>query len=113
MDVWSVACIIAELFTGTVLFPGRDHIHQLALVFERLGTPSAELTASIPSESVCVCDGDDGDDDDDDDDVCLRVMLLLTPHRAQARAYIQNFGYRQGHTLEELLPGVPPMGASM
>ena len=28
IDLWSVGCIMAELFTGQVLFPGTDHILQ-------------------------------------------------------------------------------------
>lgn len=27
MDVWSAACILAEMITGKVLFPGHDSIH--------------------------------------------------------------------------------------
>ena len=31
VDVWSAACILAELITGQVLFPGDDSILQLVL----------------------------------------------------------------------------------
>lgn len=52
VDIWSVGCIMAELLTGRTLFPGTDHIHQLNLVMEILGTPSEEFMAKITSESA-------------------------------------------------------------
>lgn len=52
VDIWSVGCIMAELLTGRTLFPGTDHIHQLNLVMEILGTPSDEFMAKITSESA-------------------------------------------------------------
>jgi len=52
VDIWSVGCIMAELLTGRTLFPGTDHIHQLNLIMEILGTPHAEFMAKISSESA-------------------------------------------------------------
>ncbi|KAI5693213.1 hypothetical protein M8J75_011151 [Diaphorina citri] len=52
VDIWSVGCIMAELITGRTLFPGQDHIHQLNLIMEMLGTPPAEFMAKISSDSV-------------------------------------------------------------
>ncbi|KAG6742352.1 hypothetical protein POTOM_053223 [Populus tomentosa] len=44
IDVWSVGCIFMELMDRKPLFPGRDHVHQLHLLMELIGTPSeAEL----------------------------------------------------------------------
>ncbi|XP_023547081.1 mitogen-activated protein kinase homolog D5-like isoform X2 [Cucurbita pepo subsp. pepo] len=44
IDVWSVGCIFMELMDRKPLFPGRDHVHQLRLLLELIGTPSeAEL----------------------------------------------------------------------
>ncbi|CAN6804315.1 hypothetical protein Bca52824_082476 [Brassica carinata] len=34
IDMWSVGCIFLELMTGTLLFPGKDHVHQLRLIME-------------------------------------------------------------------------------
>lgn len=46
VDVWSMGCIMAELFNRKPLFAGEDYIHQLLLIFETLGTPTEEdLTA--------------------------------------------------------------------
>uniref|UniRef100_U5EY70 mitogen-activated protein kinase n=1 Tax=Corethrella appendiculata TaxID=1370023 RepID=U5EY70_9DIPT len=52
VDIWSVGCIMAELLTGRTLFPGTDHIHQLNLIMEILGTPKDEFMAKISSESA-------------------------------------------------------------
>jgi len=52
VDIWSVGCIMAELLTGRTLFPGTDHIQQLNLIMEILGTPSEEFMAKISSESA-------------------------------------------------------------
>ncbi|OWM67874.1 hypothetical protein CDL15_Pgr010812 [Punica granatum] len=44
IDVWSVGCIFMELMDRKPLFPGRDHVQQLRLLMELIGTPSeAEL----------------------------------------------------------------------
>ncbi|XP_042425161.1 mitogen-activated protein kinase 1-like [Zingiber officinale] len=39
IDVWSVGCIFMELMDRKPLFPGRDHVHQLRLLMELIGTP--------------------------------------------------------------------------
>ncbi|XP_030748567.1 mitogen-activated protein kinase p38b [Sitophilus oryzae] len=52
VDIWSVGCIMAELMTGKTLFPGTDHIHQLNLIMEILGTPNEEFMNRITSESA-------------------------------------------------------------
>ncbi|KAL0073511.1 kinase-like domain-containing protein [Phycomyces blakesleeanus] len=43
IDMWSVGCILAELFTGQPLFPGENEQEQLACIMEILGTPSRYL----------------------------------------------------------------------
>lgn len=39
VDVWSLACIYAEMAGGRTLFPGDSEIDQLFRVFRALGTP--------------------------------------------------------------------------
>lgn len=52
VDIWSVGCIMAELLTRRTLFPGTDHIHQLNLIMEMLGTPPDEFMHKITSENA-------------------------------------------------------------
>ncbi|XP_014229498.1 mitogen-activated protein kinase 14A-like isoform X1 [Trichogramma pretiosum] len=52
VDIWSVGCIMAELLTGRTLFPGVDHIHQLNLIMDLLGTPREKFMKKISSESA-------------------------------------------------------------
>lgn len=42
IDVWSGACVMAELMLGTPLFPGGNGIDQLVEIIKVLGTPSKE-----------------------------------------------------------------------
>ena len=43
IDMWSLGCILAELFTGYPLFPGENEAEQLACIMEVLGTPPRHL----------------------------------------------------------------------
>ncbi|KAJ9698240.1 hypothetical protein PVL29_007364 [Vitis rotundifolia] len=40
IDVWSVGCIFMELMNRRPLFAGKDHVHQMRLLTELLGTPT-------------------------------------------------------------------------
>jgi serine/threonine protein kinase len=42
VDVWSVGCIIAEMFARRPLFPGDSEIDQLHQIFRILGTPTED-----------------------------------------------------------------------
>ena len=52
VDIWSVGCIMAELLTGQVLFPGSDHIDQLTRILQVCGTPDREFLQKITSDTV-------------------------------------------------------------
>ncbi|XP_034828350.1 cyclin-dependent kinase 2 [Maniola hyperantus] len=43
VDVWSLACIYAEMVSGKTLFPGDSEIDQLFRVFRALGTPGDDV----------------------------------------------------------------------
>lgn len=49
VDIWSAGCILAELATGSVLFPGVDHVHHLRLIISLLGSPSQSVIERICS----------------------------------------------------------------
>ncbi|KAJ8769269.1 hypothetical protein K2173_002197 [Erythroxylum novogranatense] len=52
IDIWSIGCIFAELLMGRPLFPGKNVVHQLDLITDLLGTPSAETIARIGNEKA-------------------------------------------------------------
>ncbi len=39
IDMWSLACILAELRTGAPLFPGESEPEQMALIMQIIGLP--------------------------------------------------------------------------
>lgn len=43
IDMWSVGCILAELFTGVPIFPGENEQEQLACIMEIFGPPEKHL----------------------------------------------------------------------
>ncbi|XP_029453144.1 dual specificity tyrosine-phosphorylation-regulated kinase 4 isoform X2 [Rhinatrema bivittatum] len=43
IDMWSLGCIMAELYTGFPLFPGENEVEQLACIMEVLGLPPSNF----------------------------------------------------------------------
>ena len=43
IDMWSVGCILAELYTGYPLFPGENEQEQLACIMEVQNIPSTTI----------------------------------------------------------------------
>ncbi|RLN00148.1 mitogen-activated protein kinase 7 [Panicum miliaceum] len=52
IDMWSIGCIFAEILTGKPLFPGKNVVHQLDLMTDLLGTPSADTISQIRNEKA-------------------------------------------------------------
>jgi len=43
IDMWSLGCIMAELYTGFPIFPGENEQEQLSCIMEILGVPEKEF----------------------------------------------------------------------
>jgi serine/threonine protein kinase len=43
IDMWSVGCILAELYTGVPIFPGENEHEQLACIMEVIGLPDHSI----------------------------------------------------------------------
>ncbi|MEW5298717.1 MAG: hypothetical protein WDW36_001806 [Sanguina aurantia] len=52
IDTWSIGCIFAEVLLGKPLFPGRNVVHQLELITDLLGSPSAEVINKVRNEKA-------------------------------------------------------------
>ncbi|KAJ8391662.1 hypothetical protein AAFF_G00086120 [Aldrovandia affinis] len=46
IDIWSLGCMMAELDTGSILFPGKSELEVAHRIFECRGLPSAHLINS-------------------------------------------------------------------
>ncbi|XP_027088344.2 mitogen-activated protein kinase homolog NTF6-like isoform X1 [Coffea eugenioides] len=52
IDIWSVGCILLEIFKREPIFPGRDYAQQLGLIVELLGSPDDEDLGFLRSENA-------------------------------------------------------------
>mmetsp|Transcript_17019 Transcript_17019/g.40315 ORF Transcript_17019/g.40315 Transcript_17019/m.40315 type:complete len:405 (-) Transcript_17019:55-1269(-) len=50
IDIWSIACILAEIQTRKPLFPGRSTQNQLDMIIDLLGSPDSRELMKIPNE---------------------------------------------------------------
>lgn len=47
IDLWSAGCLMAEMFAGRPIMPGRTEVEQLHRIFKLCGTPSEEYWKSL------------------------------------------------------------------
>ncbi|GAM25544.1 hypothetical protein SAMD00019534_087190, partial [Acytostelium subglobosum LB1] len=52
IDIWSLGCILAELYMGAPLFPGSDEPEQLACIIEIYGVPPASIIQASTRREV-------------------------------------------------------------
>ncbi|KAK2999920.1 hypothetical protein RJ639_024238 [Escallonia herrerae] len=54
VDLWSTGCILAELFAGKPIMPGRTEVEQLHKIFKLCGSPSEEYwkTSKLPHATI-------------------------------------------------------------
>ncbi|KAH8050383.1 MAP kinase [Aureococcus anophagefferens] len=51
VDCWSVGCIFGELIARKPLFQGKNFVHQVQVILERLGTPDQRSLGFTPREA--------------------------------------------------------------
>jgi len=47
VDIWSIGCIMLELWTKKAIFPGIDEIDQLNKIWDVMGTPTMETWPKV------------------------------------------------------------------
>ncbi|KAJ1111350.1 hypothetical protein NDU88_008686 [Pleurodeles waltl] len=52
VDMWSVGCILAEMVTGQVLFPGGDYFDELNKIIDLTGSPQPSLIDKMDSRDA-------------------------------------------------------------
>ncbi|MED6150542.1 hypothetical protein PIB30_073326 [Stylosanthes scabra] len=54
VDLWSSGCILAELFSGKAIMPGRTEVEQLHKIFKLCGSPSEEYwkKSKLPNTTI-------------------------------------------------------------
>lgn len=50
--MWSLGCIICELYTGYPIFPGENEAEQIACMMEVKGPPPADLIEASPRKKL-------------------------------------------------------------
>lgn len=76
VDMWSAGCVLAELATGQILFPGGDHVHHMRLIIQLVGSPPESVVGRICSQTT-------------------RQYLSMLPVRPKAD-FKATFGHRLG-----------------
>lgn len=52
IDMWSLGCILAELYTGFAILPGEDESDQLACIIELLGMPPKQVVENSKRSKI-------------------------------------------------------------
>ncbi|XP_026865802.1 mitogen-activated protein kinase 13 isoform X2 [Electrophorus electricus] len=52
VDIWSVGCIMGEMFNGKTLFKGKDYMDQLTQIMKVTGTPGPEFIEKLESQEA-------------------------------------------------------------
>nr|XP_011464923.1 PREDICTED: probable serine/threonine-protein kinase At1g09600 isoform X2 [Fragaria vesca subsp. vesca] len=100
VDLWSSGCILAELFAGKPIMPGRTEVEQLHKIFKLCGSPSEEYwkrsklphaTIFKPTQPYKHCVAETFKDFPRSAMALLEVLLAVEPdHRGTASSALQS-----------------------
>ncbi|KAJ1453743.1 kinase-like domain-containing protein [Pelagophyceae sp. CCMP2097] len=115
VDMWSVGCILAELLGRRPLYPGKNFVHQLQLIFASIGSPpdaevrevrnkqarkfldSVRGRAKVPFASVFSTAPPAAHD-------LLEDLLLFNPEKRAGAAHLLAHDYFRALSYAEALP---------
>jgi serine/threonine protein kinase len=52
VDMWSCGCILGEMLGRQPMFPGKNFVHQLELIFDVIGSPLSSQVAHITNQQA-------------------------------------------------------------
>lgn len=52
VDMWSCGCILGEMLGRQPMFPGKNFVHQLQLIFEVIGSPLSSQVSHITNQQA-------------------------------------------------------------
>ncbi|GKV24471.1 hypothetical protein SLEP1_g34083 [Rubroshorea leprosula] len=120
VDLWSSGCILAELFAGKPIMPGRTEVEQLHKIFKLCGSPSEEYwrrsklphaTIFKPSHPYRRCVAETFKDFPKSALALMDVLLAIQPeHRGTASLALQSefFTTKPFPCAPSSLPKYPP-----
>ncbi|XP_075084416.1 putative serine/threonine-protein kinase At1g54610 [Nicotiana tabacum] len=98
IDLWSAGCLLAEMFVGRPIMPGRNEIEQLHKIFKLCGSPAEEYWKKVkppttfrPPQNYKPCFGDVFPNLPDSAFPLLYTLLAVEPQfRGTAATALQN-----------------------
>ncbi|CAG8532384.1 6913_t:CDS:10 [Diversispora eburnea] len=118
IDLWSVGCMMMELTTRKLLFPGWDEISQLEMIFKLMGAPSTSewpemvdlplyATINFPESKSCFREKYSNDLSPGALELVEALLSINPAHRPTAREAL-NFAYFASEEPEACLPSDIP-----
>lgn len=96
IDMWSIGCIMVEMYRGCPLFPGKDNEDQLKRIFRTLGTPTPNQWTHLLSP--------DGDP---------RNVRLNHNGTLQIPKFVNPLPHWPSYPLKQLFPSIEPTGLAL
>ncbi|CAK7299193.1 Dual specificity tyrosine-phosphorylation-regulated kinase 4 [Vulpes lagopus] len=88
IDMWSLGCIMAELYTGYPLFPGENEMEQLACIMEVLGLPPTHFIQTASRRQTFF--------DLQDRSISGHLVWICTPKSKYSKGFPKNMTNNRG-----------------